>query len=190
MTSSASPESRLPRLEPPSTSRPMPVARSASMRAQSAGVEHAVSLPLSLSTQRNAGMSSFEPSRIPAWLAPVCEERSVSHSVSRCVPSREPAGHGGRVAVPHRPPEHRKREPVDLEVDDPGNLGSGRAALAAGDSLDDAQRVRVVVVRPEDDLEHDAHGCDHERRQQRPAEVVHRERVVEQHPRRTGARAR
>ena len=27
-------------------------------------------------------MSSFEPSRIPAWLAPVCEERSVSHSVS------------------------------------------------------------------------------------------------------------
>ena len=28
-------------------------------------------------------MSSLEPSRIPAWLAPVCEERSVSHSVSR-----------------------------------------------------------------------------------------------------------
>ena len=32
-------------------------------------------------------MSSFEPSRIPAWLAPVCEERSVSHSASRCEPS-------------------------------------------------------------------------------------------------------
>ena len=32
-------------------------------------------------------MSSFEPSRIPAWLAPVWEERSVSHSASRCVPS-------------------------------------------------------------------------------------------------------
>ena len=27
-------------------------------------------------------MFSFEPRRIPAWLAPVCEERSVSHSVS------------------------------------------------------------------------------------------------------------
>ena len=65
----------------------MPVARSASIRAQSAGAEHAVSKPLSLSTQRNAGMSSLEPSRIPAWLAPVCEERSVSHSVSPCVPS-------------------------------------------------------------------------------------------------------
>ena len=32
-------------------------------------------------------MSSFEPSRIPAWLAPVWDERSVSHSVRRCVSS-------------------------------------------------------------------------------------------------------
>ncbi len=32
-------------------------------------------------------MSSFEPSRIPAWLAPVCDERSVSHSMKRCVSS-------------------------------------------------------------------------------------------------------
>ena len=32
-------------------------------------------------------MSSFEPSRIPAWLAPVCDERSGSHSTSRCDPS-------------------------------------------------------------------------------------------------------
>ncbi len=43
--------------------------------------------PVSFSTQRKAGMSSFEPSRIPAWLAPVWEERSVSHSISRCVSS-------------------------------------------------------------------------------------------------------
>ena len=40
-----------------------------------------------MSTQRKAGMSSFEPSRIPAWLAPVCEERSGSHSARACVPS-------------------------------------------------------------------------------------------------------
>ena len=39
--------------------------------------------PCSFSTQRNAGMSSFEPSRMPAWLAPVCDDRSVSHSASR-----------------------------------------------------------------------------------------------------------
>ena len=41
--------------------------------------------PGRLSTQRNAGMSSFDPSRIPAWLAPVCDERSGSHSTSRWV---------------------------------------------------------------------------------------------------------
>jgi hypothetical protein len=39
--------------------------------------------PVSFSTQRKAGMSSLEPRRIPAWLAPVCEDRSVSHSTSR-----------------------------------------------------------------------------------------------------------
>ena len=43
--------------------------------------------PVSFSTQRNAGMFSFEPRRIPAWLAPVCEERSVSHSRKRWVSS-------------------------------------------------------------------------------------------------------
>ena len=61
----------------------------------------------------------------------------------------------------------------------PGTSVSDRAALAAGDPLDDAHRVRVVVVRPEDHLEHDAHGCDEQRREQRPAEVVHREGVVQ-----------
>src|SRR3954451_21985367 len=83
MTSSASPESRLPRLAPPSTSSPMPVARRRSISAQSGGAEHVSSVPVSFSTQRNAEMSSFDPSRIPAWLAPVCDDRSVSHSVSR-----------------------------------------------------------------------------------------------------------
>ena len=62
----------------------MPVPRRRSISAQSAGAEHVISLAVSFSTQRKAEMSSFEPSRIPAWLAPVCEERSVSHSTSRC----------------------------------------------------------------------------------------------------------
>ncbi len=93
---------------------------------------------------------------------------------------RDPARHVGRVAVPHRPAEHGKREPVDLEEDDPGHVRSGRAALAAGNALDDSQRVRVVVVRPEDHLEDDAHGGDDERREQRPAEVVDRKGVLQQ----------
>ncbi len=58
-----------------------------SSSAQSSGDEQATSAFRSFSTQRKATMSSFEPSRIPACEAPVCEERSGSHSASRCVPS-------------------------------------------------------------------------------------------------------
>ena len=65
----------------------MPVAWRRSISAQSGGAEHVISVAVSFSTQRNAGMSSLEPSRIPAWLAPVCEDRSVSHSARRCVSS-------------------------------------------------------------------------------------------------------
>ena len=63
----------------------MPVARRRSISAQSGGAEHVISVAVSFSTQRKAEMSSLDPSRIPAWLAPVCEERSVSHSARRCV---------------------------------------------------------------------------------------------------------
>ena len=83
--------------------------------------------PVSFSTQRNAGMSSFEPSRMPAWLAPVCEERSVSHSASAVRALREPARHRRRVAVAHRALQHRQREAVDLEEDDPRRVGDRRA---------------------------------------------------------------
>ena len=65
----------------------MPDEHRRSISAQSGGAEHVIIVPVSFSTQRNAEMSSLDPSRIPAWLAPVCEERSVSHSVRRCVPS-------------------------------------------------------------------------------------------------------
>ena len=153
------------------------------------GAEHAVSMPLSLSTQRNAGMSSLEPSRIPAWLAPVCEERSVSHPAAHaCL--RRPSGPCAAHSRPASPSGAREREPVDLEVDDPGHVGSGCAALAFGDALDDLQRVGVVVVRPEDHFEEDADSGDQERREQRPAEVVHHESVFQTHPTRASARRR
>ena len=87
IVASASPENRLPRLAPPATSRPTPVASRCSISAQSSGPEQATTRPVRLSTQRKAGMSSFDPSRIPAWLAPVCDERSVCHSTMWCEPS-------------------------------------------------------------------------------------------------------
>ena len=56
----------------------MPVASRRSISTQSSGAEHVITRPVCFSTQRKAGMSWFEPSRMPAWLAPVCDDRSVS----------------------------------------------------------------------------------------------------------------
>ena len=96
--------------------------RRRSISAQSGGAEHVISVAVSFSTQRKAEMSSFEPRRMPAWLAPVCEERSVSHSVSRCVSRAQRPCRG--IAVAHRAAQHGKREAVDLEEDDPGDVGA------------------------------------------------------------------
>ena len=114
IASSASPERRLPRLAPPPVSSPRPVASRASIAAQSSGAEHATSRPVSFSTQRKAGMSSLEPSRIPAWLAPVCDERSGSHSTSREVAVVEPARHRRRAPAAIARRSTGSREPVDL----------------------------------------------------------------------------
>ena len=88
----------------------------------------------------------------------------------------QPAGHVRRVAVAHRPAQHGQREPVDLEEDDPGDVGAGDDALPARDPPRDADRGHVV--RAEQHGEHDAHRGDHERGEQRPAEVVDREDAV------------
>ena len=133
----------------------MPVAWRRSISAQSGGAEHVIIVAVSFSTQRNAGMSSFEPSRIPAWLAPVCDEKSVSHSASRCVSSWSQRAISG--ALPSRSARRStgQREPVDLEEDDPRDVGAHLLALPLRDPLDDPEREGVVVVRAEDHLEHD-----------------------------------
>ena len=84
----------------------------------------------------------------------------------------EPACHRRRVPVSHGPAKHRESQPVDLEEDDPRPVGAFRASLPARDPLDDLERVRVVVVRAEDHLEHDADRGDDQRGEQRPAEAV------------------
>ena len=83
-----------------------------------------------------------------------------------------PARHVRGVAVAHRAAQHGQREPVDLEVDDPGDVGAGDDPLPPRDPLRDADRRHVV--RAEQHGEHDAHRRDDERREERPAEVVDR----------------
>ena len=65
----ASPVTRLPRLTPPSTSRPSPLDVRAAMIAASAGGLAATRDRRSRSYQRKAGMPSLVPWRRPAWLA-------------------------------------------------------------------------------------------------------------------------
>ena len=87
-----------------------------------------------------------------------------------------PAGHVRRVPVAHRAPQHGQREPVDLEIDDPGDVGRGDDPLPLRDPLRRADRPHVV--RAEQHGEHDAHGGDDERGEERPAEVVDAEHAV------------
>ena len=134
--------------------------------------------PDSFSTQRKAGMSSLEPSSSPACEAPVCDERSVSHSREPVGTGREPACHLGRVAVADGALQHRPRQTVDLQIDDAGNVGHHPRARAPRDALRDAQRVDVLVVGTQEHLEHDRHGGGDQRHEQRPEEPVHLEGVV------------
>jgi hypothetical protein len=79
----ASPENMLPRLAPPTASSPPPSERRRSISTASLPWFETIVWPVSFSYQRKAGMSSFDPSSSPAWLAPVCEERSHSQPISR-----------------------------------------------------------------------------------------------------------
>ena len=83
----ASPESRFPRLVPPTASRPLPVLARRSISAVSATLLETISAPRSFSYQRKAGMFSLLPSSRPAWLAPVWLERSHSQPTIRWLPS-------------------------------------------------------------------------------------------------------
>ena len=70
----------------------------------------------------------------------------------------EPARHLRGAAVAHRPAQDGEGEAVDLQEDDAGHRGAGRARGPGRDALDDPEVVGVVVVGAEDDLQHHADG--------------------------------
>ena len=176
ITSAASPESRLLRLAPPSASSPLPREAAPRSAAQSAGAEQVMMRPLSFSTQRNAGMSALEPSSRPACEAPVCDERSVSHSESVCEPSR-----------PSAPSPARARRAWHAAARaGPARRSPGRRCRALGHGARRERRAMRCVTRSEDvvvvgaqqHLEHDRDGSRDQRDEQRREEVVDREGLV------------
>ena len=103
--------------------------------------------PLSFSYQRKAGMSALDPSRMPAWDAPVCEDQPVVHGVSAWLPS---ATHLAMVgALPSRMARCRTgcAETVDLHEDHPGGRSSS-AACARGPPI----RTARLSQLPQDDV--------------------------------------
>ena len=48
------------------------------MAAAESGRFETIVRPVALSTQRNAGIPSVEPWRMPHWLTPVCDDQPVS----------------------------------------------------------------------------------------------------------------
>ena len=90
----------------------------------------------------------------------------------------EPPRHVRGVAVAHGALQHRQREPVDLQEQDPRRVCLDLLARAPRDPLDHTQRVGVVVVRPEHDVEHDRDGRGDERDSERRPEGVDRQVAV------------
>ena len=121
------------------------------------------------STQRKAGMSSFDPSRMPAWLAPVCELRSGSHSIMRCVPASSQLAMCG--ALPSRIARWStgRARPSISRNRIPGVSVCTGLPCAARDAADHAQRVGVVVVDAEDHLEHEHRRGDDDARPAAPS---------------------
>ena len=91
----------------------------------------------------------------------------------------EPARQHGRVAVAHRPLQHGLREPVDLEEEDAGDVGDLAVVRPPRDPVHDAERVGVVVVRPDDHLQDRRDGRDDERCEEGPPEVVDLEAALD-----------
>ena len=176
----------MPRLAPPSTSKPIPVPRRRSIRAQSGGAEQVISVAVSFSTQRKAECRRSSPARYP----PGSHRLRGQIRLPLGQPVRalgHPTSHGRRIPVAHRPPQHRQCKPVDLEVDDPGDVGARDdplplLAIRCAIRIERSSSVARGRLRSTN-----AHRGDHERRQRRPAEVVDPEQPVES-PRRRSRR--
>ena len=127
-----------------------PVESRFSIARTSFGAEDATARPSSLSHQRNAGMSSFEPSRSPVCAAPVCDDQSVSHLIEavRARPASQRARFGAFRRGGHAG-ARRSRGRRSRGRRTPGISDSDRAGLPHL-PLDDAPVEDLVVVDRED----------------------------------------
>ena len=129
--------------------RPSPFDRRRTISRASFGLLETIRCLRSRSYQRNAGMPSFVPWRMPAWLAEVIDGRIASQRDSLWLLSRtQPAivlTDPARIAAG----QDRIGEPVDLDDHEAGLVGLRTAPLDE-QRLDQQPVVRATAVDPED----------------------------------------
>ena len=135
-SSSARPARRRPRTGCRSSNRwwassPLPSEWARSITAAHFGWFDTMISPVDLSTQRNAGMSTVEPCRIPHWLTPVCDDHPVSHSTRWWLPSRSQRCRLGTSPDRMRPPQDGVGDAVELDEHDAGHVGHVGAVRSA-----------------------------------------------------------
>ena len=147
ITSSASPDSRLPRLAPPSTSRPdavcVPALDLGAVGRRRAG-HHTPGLLLHPPERRDILVRAKQD---PAWLAPVWRRGPAPIRRARSPPRRASVPWSARCRLAS-PPQHRQARARRSRGTGFPARRCGSASLAPGDPPDDAQRELVVVVGP------------------------------------------
>ena len=150
MFSTALPEKAFQRPAPPPESSPLPVESWASRMWVVSILEETIIVCRGLSHQRKAGMPSFEPSRMPAWLAEVWLEKSGSQPVSSMAAAGQPSPQRRHVTSRDRLPQDRLGKAVDLEEDE-SRLGAvGHVAELTPQRRGDEMVVSPLVVLRED----------------------------------------
>ena len=91
----------------------------------------------------------------------------------------QPALHVRRAAVAHRLAQHRERQAVDLEEENPRRVGVSFETLAPSHALDQPQRVLIVIAGAEQGLEQQGEGGDSQRPEKRGTEGVDADRIRE-----------
>ena len=162
-------------LTPSSTSRPLPVVRSASITAASAGRLATITRSLARSYQRNAGMPSITPCRMPIWLAGVVAGSFGVHSRSSWVPERIHRVRVGTVPAVTAICNTGNGTPSSCTKTTPSTSGSASLAglrrLAATSRLTNTCEVPALLNQPSTVITRP----DHDRHHERSPEVVDRD---------------
>ena len=137
-------------LAPSFDSRPLPFEARRAISCASAKRFDTSIRPRSLSHQRNAGMKSLRPWRIPACDAEVCSAATRPAVEMHLLRAFDPARDRRHAAGPDLVEQDRMGQPVDLDDQHARAVGPDHVAPAGRERPDERAPVRLVLVDRED----------------------------------------